>query len=253
MEKNYRYQKNLSLQSPILLNAEYKKAKVDKMISVLLDAGALGLKDSVAVDIGCSIGFFAKSLAPYFDTVYGLDIDEYALNMARESPIDNVIFNFADSMRLPFENSSIDLVVCNHVYEHVPDPSRLFMEIKRVLKPEGICYFGAASSLTIIEPHHHLLFLSWLPKRIANKYMKIMGKGGDYYENLFTYWGLKKLISEFHVEDYTLKVIRDPDRFNMRDMIPKNSLLDKTPIWVWKLFYQLLPSYIFVLRVKNNG
>jgi SAM-dependent methyltransferase len=42
-----------------------------------------------------------------------------------------------DLCDLPFPNKSFDLVVCNHVLEHVFDLDRAFSELVRVLKPGG--------------------------------------------------------------------------------------------------------------------
>jgi SAM-dependent methyltransferase len=42
-----------------------------------------------------------------------------------------------DVTRIPYEDSSFDMVVCNHVLEHVPDDRRAMRELYRVLKPGG--------------------------------------------------------------------------------------------------------------------
>lgn len=39
---------------------------------------------------------------------------------------------------LPFPDSSFDLVTCNMVVEHLPDPLRTFTELGRVLRPGGV-------------------------------------------------------------------------------------------------------------------
>ena len=39
---------------------------------------------------------------------------------------------------LPFPDNSFDLVTCNMVVEHLPDPSRTFREFGRVLRPGGV-------------------------------------------------------------------------------------------------------------------
>jgi SAM-dependent methyltransferase len=249
MTQQKKYQENLSTITPILLNKDYKRPKVEKMLAILDDAGALDKHDSLAVDVGCSAGFFTKALASHFTRVIGLDIDESALEKARkESSAENVAYQIGDSMKLPFADATVDLIICNHVYEHVPDAGVLFHEIKRVLKPDGICYLGAASRLTPIEPHYHLPFLSWLPKSIADRYMKLTGKGEEYYEKLQTYWGIRRLIADFKVEDYTLRVIENPDLFKARDMLPENGFLAKIPDWIWRSLYVFLPSYLFILR-----
>ena len=245
------YQPNLSLHSPILLDTEYKRPKIEKMLSILEDSGALAgdKPGSIAVDVGCSGGLFVSAIAGYFSRVYGADIDGHALSLAKRAfAAPNLLYLQGDSMRLPLPDCSADLIICNHVYEHVPDARILFREIFRILKPTGICYLGAASRLNVIEPHYHLPFLSWMPKPLAHFVMRVTGKGDFYYEKLRTLQGIRKLIADFVVDDYTLRVVADPDRFHARDLIPRDGLLDRIPGWVWRATYWLLPSYIFVLR-----
>ena len=251
----HKYQENLSLDSPILLDISHKQPKVDKVLSILRADGALDEHGGIAIDIGCSIGFFANALAPYYDTVFGLDIDTHALGEAQKLPendADNLVFLTADSLNLPFEDDTVDLILCNHTYEHVPDAAILFAEIFRVLKPGGRCYLGAASRLILVEPHYHLPFLSWLPKPLAHRYMRLAGKGDEYYEMLRTYWGIRRLVRAFEIEDYTLRVLKHPGEFGARDMIAEGSWIEKTPTFLWKLVYPLLPTYIFILKKPGS-
>lgn len=252
MKNQFHYQNNLLEKSPILGNADHKKNKVDKMMAILSEAGLLSGKCDIAVDVGCSVGFFCKALAPCYSKVYGLDIDSNAIALARKNAPLNVTFDVADSMSLPFLNESVDLVICNHVYEHVPDASLLFDEIYRILKPGGACYLGAASRLTVIEPHYHLPFLSWLPKFFAHRYMRLFNKGTEYYENLRTYWGIRKLVSKFSLTDFTLRVVEMPDRFCARDLIPVGGVVSKIPMFFWRVAYPFLPSYIFILNKQAD-
>lgn len=46
----------------------------------------------------------------------------------------------ADIAKLPFEDSIVDAVICEHVLEHVSDPEAVISEIYRILKPGGIVY-----------------------------------------------------------------------------------------------------------------
>lgn len=248
--KKISYQENLSLHSPVLLDREYKRPKVEKMLSILREVGAIdGKLGELAVDVGCSIGFFSEPMVPYFKQVLGIDIDRNALQLAvAKEKQAQAVYVLADSMQLPLPDSCADLVICNHVYEHVPDAEKLFAEIFRILKNNGICYLGAASRLTIIEPHYGLPFLSWLPKPLANIYLRMFNKGEYYYENLRTYWGIRNLLKKFSVIDYTLRVITDPDKYCARDLIPRNSLLAKLPAFFWKMVYSFLPTYLLILK-----
>jgi SAM-dependent methyltransferase len=42
-----------------------------------------------------------------------------------------------DLMAIPFDNESFNLVICNHVLEHVEDDQKAMLEIFRILKPDG--------------------------------------------------------------------------------------------------------------------
>lgn len=45
----------------------------------------------------------------------------------------------ADITAIPFADSSFDIVLCNHVLEHIPDDRKAMSEIRRVLKSDGWC------------------------------------------------------------------------------------------------------------------
>lgn len=67
-----------------------------------------------------------------------------------------------DLTRLTYENESIDVVISEHVMEHVNDPCKAFSEISRVLKPGGLLLFsipfeGEHHSVVRITPDMHEL------------------------------------------------------------------------------------------------
>jgi SAM-dependent methyltransferase len=43
----------------------------------------------------------------------------------------------ADICTLPFGNDSFDVILCNHVLEHIPDDTKAMEELYRILKPGG--------------------------------------------------------------------------------------------------------------------
>ncbi len=43
----------------------------------------------------------------------------------------------ADICNLPFEANSFDVILCNHVLEHIPDDTKAMEELYRILKPRG--------------------------------------------------------------------------------------------------------------------
>lgn len=58
----------------------------------------------------------------------------------------NVDIVLDDPYKIPFEDNSIDIVVCSSVFEHSQLFWVLFLEIIRILKPEGVLYLNAPSN-----------------------------------------------------------------------------------------------------------
>ncbi len=61
-----------------------------------------------------------------------------------------------DVTTLPYPSQTFDLVICNHVLEHVPDDGKAMRELRRVLKPGGVAILqvpiSAAAHETDEEP-----------------------------------------------------------------------------------------------------
>lgn len=207
----------------------------------------------VIVDIGCSGGIILHHLKGDSQKKIGLDIDYEALKKAKNDyHFLDIDFMCADGMNLPFRNNTIELIICNHVYEHLPYPGKLFEEIFRILKPRGACYCAAGNALAIMEPHYNLPFLSWIPKHIAHFYLRRMKRGIHYYENLLTWWSLKKFILMFRIHDYTIRIIREPESFAGMDLIKPGSWITRIPIIVLKLFFPLIPTWILMLEKPRD-
>jgi len=151
-------------------------------------------------------------------------------------------------MNLKFQDNSFDVVICVQIYEHMPNANQLMLEIYRVLKPGGICYFAAGNRLNIKEPHYNLPFLSVIPRPLGHIYLRLVGKGKFYYEKHFSYWGLKKLVHRFEVYDYTKKIIENADFFQASYMLPAGSIKAKIAKFIVNHIYWLCPGYIWLLK-----
>ena len=182
--------------------------------------------------------------------VTGIDIDEDAVAFAsKNNRLENVEYFVMNALETTFPDDSFDIVVCNQMYEHVPDARQLLGEIRRILVPGGVCYFSATNRLKVIETHYgRLPFLSWLPKPLANLYLRILGRGSRYYETHYTYWTLKRLCSDFDVSDYTEAIVRDPETFCAIDSVMPGTTKQRLALLLLRLAYWLSPGYIWVLR-----
>jgi SAM-dependent methyltransferase len=231
--------------------------KARKTVAVILDAlreADLDPADARVLDIGCSTGILTRHYAGYFGSVVGVDIDEGAVQWARENrPAPNLEYRVGDSMELPFGDAEFDVVTCTHIYEHVPDAQRLIDEIFRVLKPGGLCYFAAENRIRFWDGHYDLPFLTLLPRSLGDLYVRMAGRGERRYETHLTYRGLNELMCRFEVTDYTLPVVRDPESFEAADMVAAGSLKQKLALAVLKTAYWAFPTYLWVLTKPEES
>ncbi|MBU6951246.1 methyltransferase domain-containing protein [Hahella sp. HN01] len=95
------------------------------------------------LDVGCGIGGTSRYLArEYGCRVTGIDLtEEYcraaAMLSARVGLEALTEFRQGDAAHLPFEDESFDIVWTEHAAMNIPDKSRLYHEIHRVLRPGG--------------------------------------------------------------------------------------------------------------------
>lgn len=245
------YTKVSTVAKKSMFDSSGRQQKADKILSVIRDYYGNDNKLSMAsiLDMSCSTGMMAKTFSTSVGQVTGIDIDNGAVSYAKKhNSGDNIEYIEMDALYTSFQPDSFDIIICNQMYEHVPDSTQLMNEIHRVLKKGGICYFGATNRLKIIETHYgNIPFLSYFPKFLANKYLQLIKKGDYYYENLYTYWGLRALSSQFTVIDYTRKIIAEPDAFGASDILKKDTLKYYFANTVSKLAYPLLPGYVWLL------
>jgi ubiquinone/menaquinone biosynthesis C-methylase UbiE len=182
--------------------------------------------------------------------VTAVDIDEPAILAARErfKDIENLEFRVDDAMALDLPDASIDIALCCHVYEHVPDAARMMKEIRRVLRPGGLCYFSAGNRFTWREPHYGLPMLSVIPPTLAHWYLRLTGRGDFYHEQHRGYQGLRRLVSGMDLLDYTAPILEDPAKFGADYMIRPGSLTQHAACAVLNLIPHVFPNFIWLLK-----
>jgi len=230
-----------------MFDAEARRLKAAKVVAVLQDC--LGdLSRLSLVDLGCSNGLMTKFYGEAFEAVLGLDIDAPGIAFANaNNTAPNIRYQLSDGMHTRLADESVDVVTCTHVYEHVPDATQLLNEIHRVLRPGGACLFIAGNRLTWMEADNHQPLLSVLPRPLADRYVRLTGKGDRYYERTRSLWGLRKLVSRFEVRDYSLRVLQEPERFHMTELVRPGTLKQKASILALRAAYWLSPTFIWVL------
>jgi SAM-dependent methyltransferase len=232
-----------------LHDATLRERKAAKIIAILDAEGALRSDCSRVLDIGCSHGHILRCVAGRAAYGIGVDVDR----LADVQRADNIAYLRADAEALPFSSRSFDVIICNHVYEHTDTPERLVAEIRRLLKPEGLCYFAGPNRYAVMEPHVHLPFVSWLPAAVADTYVRALRKGDGYHARPYSHRRLLDLISDFDISDYTGRILDDPRRFVADDLLPPGSLKLAVARIVYRHLRGLFPTFVFILRPRPDG
>jgi ubiquinone/menaquinone biosynthesis C-methylase UbiE len=97
-------------------------------------------KDNKLLDIGAAYGTFL-TLARQHHECYGLDVSQYAAQVAREHfGVDVRQANIEQS--IPFPDNHFDIVVMWDVIEHLVNPVQGLKEVYRVLRPGGYVFIS---------------------------------------------------------------------------------------------------------------
>jgi ubiquinone/menaquinone biosynthesis C-methylase UbiE len=117
-------------------------------------------------DVGCGTGEITRRLAARYPDAQVLGLDLIEANLARARHLDardappdvaqRISYKLGDAFHLPLEAGSVDLLVCRHMSQAVPDFPSVLREFVRVLAPGarlhllsedyGMLHFPAAAA-----------------------------------------------------------------------------------------------------------
>lgn len=91
------------------------------------------------LEIATGPGLLAKHVAPAAKRMVATDYSEGMIAEAKKGDCpDNLSFEIADAMNLPYEDKSFDAVLIANALHIVPDPEKVLSEIDRVLRSGGL-------------------------------------------------------------------------------------------------------------------
>ena len=241
--------------------AEISPVRTKRVVKMILEYKN---RQAKVLELGCGIGLNSVSLAKTFPKTIAVDVDKMVLRPAQEFlrkfGLKNQVTIY-DGQRLPFSNNSFDVVVCVEVFEHAADHDKLLEEAKRVLKPNGIMHITAPNKWWPIEGHYQLPFLSYLPKKAADAYVRLFKKGPS-YENIYlfpTYSQFYQAVNKyFTIEDVTFKSVIDYKKYDIdkeRGWIVKWLALlfrlIKKGSWLNKMLLNISIGWLFMARPRK--
>lgn len=91
----------------------------------------------------------------------------------------------ADICNLPFENNEFDIILCNHVLEHIPDDTKAMEELFRVLKVGGMGIFQIPQDLSRTTTFEDNNITDKKERaKIFGQYDHVRVYGRDYFDKL---------------------------------------------------------------------
>jgi len=182
----------------------------------LVDGRLTGSLAPRLLDLGCGEGHFTLKLKEHFPglVVAGLDASISAIRTAARLYPSN-LWVVGDAYDPPFREGSFDIVVCNNLWEHVPDPIRLVRGAIRSLRLGGY--------VVVSTPSRY---------RVANLLRVLRGRTTHF-------------MSASHVTEYTVGQVKELLRFAGLEVISDTRLVPppeetwrrrllRSPLRAWK-------------------
>jgi SAM-dependent methyltransferase len=200
------------------------------------------------------IGTGSGGIAHYFATHPDMRIEVDALDVVDSRvATDGYRFHLVADTRLPFPNQVFDVVLTNHVIEHVGGRAAQLhhlQEVGRVLRNDGVGYLAVPNRWMLVEPHYKLAFLSWLPHGWRSPYLK-WRRGTLFYDcEPLTLGQAEDLLagSGFAFENLGVIALRQTLDLEYSRKSGLRRLLDAVPDRVFEVLKTLNPTLIYRFR-----
>ncbi|WEN16331.1 class I SAM-dependent methyltransferase [Rhodanobacter sp. AS-Z3] len=158
-----------------LPSRRFKGLKIERLLNLAARSQPIRL-----LEVGTGSG----GIAHYFGTHQHLKCEVDAVDVHDNRLVtEGYRYQSVRDTHLPFADATFDVVLSNHVIEHVGDEKAQrahLAELHRVLRSDGVGYLAVPNRWMLVEPHYKLVFLSWLPQAWRTPYLRWMGKGTVY-------------------------------------------------------------------------
>ena len=110
-----------------------------KIYQFMYDRIPAVIKGKEVLEIATGPGLLAKHVAPAAERMVATDYSDGMIAEAKKGECpDNLTFEVADAVSLPYEDDSFDAVLISNALHVMPEPEKALKEIDRVLRPGGI-------------------------------------------------------------------------------------------------------------------
>ena len=202
----------------------------------LIDNHCNGNDDMKILDYGCGSGILnLLLLLKGYPNVHGVDVvKKFENKILQHFQFNNASFKLiSENEKLPFNDSSFDVITSCLVLEHVKDADFYYSEAARILKPGGVCFFNFPHRLKPYDSHSRCWFIHYFPENIRKLLWDIFARQDGEYLNQYLFlrtasWH-KRLASKYfsEVRDCTVDRIKQNTFINYNGNLMIRQLASK--------------------------
>ena len=203
------------------IESDFHRRRIELTVDLVREAVS-SIKDTPQIlDLGCGQGHITEKIRQEVKGVElsGLDYSVSAVEYGNEH-FPQIDFVVGDAYDSPYASGFFDVVVCNNIWEHVPDPLFLLSRIKRTIKPGGY--------LIVSTPSRY---------RLGNLLNIIRGKPVGF-------------LSSYHVTEYTVGQVKEQlayGGFEVRKILSRpisaGSIKANVVKWIFSQWISLFGSH----------
>ncbi len=231
-----------SAKSHAILDPESRRRKARKIAAIVSEHVDLGQAE--LLDMGTGSGHIAGEFGKRARRVVSVDVTD------ERQEKDGYEFVQVGTAKLPFADNSFDVVVSNHVVEHVPDQAVHLSELTRVLRSGGVVYLATPNKLWLRDPHYRLPFISWLPRPVSAAYLRTVkpGKVWDIYP--MSHFGIKKHLRQHQVHNALPDLVKKHGAKTLDVWKGAATVLRIVPDSLLKPTQYVSPTLIYIVKKK---
>jgi 2-polyprenyl-6-hydroxyphenyl methylase/3-demethylubiquinone-9 3-methyltransferase len=196
--------------------------------TVLRIAAQTGMRAQLHVaDVGCGAGTQCRLWAERGHRVFGLDVNERLIRLARQRTEETAVvvkYDVGTATALPWAERTMDVCLFPELLEHVADWQSCLNEAARILRPGGLLYLSTTNVLCPRQEEFNLPLYSWYPeplKRYCERlavttHPALAGYATYPAVNWFSFYGLRDFLEPLG--------FRCLDRFDLIDTAGKGRL-----------------------------
>ncbi len=128
------------------IDGEFQNMRIGCTLELIEEAAKKIQGTLKILDLGCGQGHITSRIKKAYPNseISGLDYSCSAIEYAHDN-FPGIDFIVADAYGSPYDKSYFDIIVCNNLWEHMPDPLLLLKRISTILKPSAFLIISTPS------------------------------------------------------------------------------------------------------------